>query len=314
MDCRYRQTAGHRSRVGTAKRGGRTGAIARVRPVIAAYEKRKREQAVLDFNDLLTRVRDLLLGPQGPALRKQLSSRLVLLLVDEFQDTDPLQVELVEILCGDGLADGKLFFVGDAKQSIYRFRGADPHVFRNLRQRIPQSGRLPLTKNFRSQPAVLDFVNALFCERLGPGYEPLEAVRQPLSSQPTIEFLWATLTPDPELKPSAEALRRVEADWIARRLTSMFAAGDVVVQDKVTRQGRPAQPGDVAILFRALSDVQFYETALRQHRLPYYLVGGSAFYAQQEVFDLLNLLRALNTPSDEISLAGAAQPVLFARG
>ena len=75
-----------------------------------------------------------------------------------------MQVELVEALCDGRAAGGKLFFVGDYKQSIYRFRGAEPHVFRRLRERDPAGGRLPLSLNFRSQPAVLDFVNALFCE------------------------------------------------------------------------------------------------------------------------------------------------------
>jgi len=280
-------------------------------PVIAAYEARKRELGVLDFDDLLRRARDLLRGPQGASLAKSIANHLVLLLVDEFQDTDPLQVELVKLLCGDGLARGKLFFVGDAKQSIYRFRGADPSVFRDLRADMPPAARLPLTKNFRSQPAILDFVNALFCERLGPEYEALEADRPPLSDEPHIEFLWATPPADSEEKPTAAALRRREADWIARRLAALFTAGDVPVRDKATRQVRPAQPGDAAILFRSLSDVQHYEAALRRYGIRYYLVGGSAFYAQQEVFDLLNLLRTLNAPHDEVSLAGVLRSPFF---
>ena len=80
---------------------------------------------------------------------------------------------MLKALCDNEHLRGKLFFVGDFKQSIYRFRGAQPHVFRQLREEIPAAGRLPLSLNFRSQPAVLDFVNALFCEELGPDYEPL---------------------------------------------------------------------------------------------------------------------------------------------
>ena len=280
-------------------------------PIITAYEARKRELGLLDFNDLLIRARDLLSGPHGQPLRRRIAARLVLLLVDEFQDTDPLQVELVEILCGDQLGQGKLFFVGDAKQSIYRFRGADPRVFKKLRERIPQAGRMPLTKNFRSQPAILDFVNALFCDRLGSDYEPLRAHRVPLAEGPAIEFLWATLGPEAEVKPNAELLRRREADWIARRLVGLFAERALPVQAKSTRAVRPAAPGDVAILFRALSDVQFYEEALRRYGIPYYLVGGAAFYAQQEVFDLLNLLRVLDSPRDEVALAGVLRSPFF---
>ena len=87
-----------------------------------------------------------------------MASQIRLLMVDEFQDTDPLQVELVKALCDNDYLRGKLFFVGDSKQSIYRFRGADPGVFKSLRDEIPQEGRLPLSENFRSQPAILDFV------------------------------------------------------------------------------------------------------------------------------------------------------------
>ena len=111
--------------------------------------------------------------------------------MDEFQDTDPLQVELVRALCDGCVADGKLFFVGDYKQSIYRFRGADPHVFRQLRDEIPPEGQLPLTRNFRSQPAVIDFVNCLFAGEMGPQYEPLEAHRPQLGPSPAVGFLWA---------------------------------------------------------------------------------------------------------------------------
>ena len=113
----------------------------------------------------LIRARDLLTGPQAAATCGSGWPRKPgCCLVDEFQDTDPLQVELVQALCDGQVAGGKLFFVGDYKQSIYRFRGADPGVFQQLRQEIPAAGRLPLSLNFRSQPAVLEFINALFCE------------------------------------------------------------------------------------------------------------------------------------------------------
>jgi len=328
--------------------------------VAKAYEDEKQQQSVLDFNDLLIRARELLAGPDREALRKRLASRIRLLLVDEFQDTDPLQVELVEALCGEGLTAGKLFFVGDYKQSIYRFRGADPHVFRRLRESIPPEGRLPLSLNFRSQPAVIDFVNALFREEMGPEYEPLRPHRHQVSPTPAVEFLWA---PDPVVggdsvgdqfavggdsvgdtgpdstvadgvaphnrvapriadgvashnQNQAERLRRREADWIARRIRAMLDSGQRLVGDaEAAAAGRPAtravRPGDVALLFRALSNVEYYEEALRRYGIDYYLVGGHAFYAQQEIFDLLNLLRALDSPCDEVSLAGALRSPMF---
>jgi ATP-dependent helicase/nuclease subunit A len=98
---------------------------------------------------------------------------------------------MLKALCDNEHLRGKLFFVGDFKQSIYRFRGAEPHVFRELRGEIPAAGRKSLTENFRSQPAVLDFVNALFAEELGADYEPLRPHRPQLSKPPAVEFLWA---------------------------------------------------------------------------------------------------------------------------
>jgi len=281
------------------------------RPVIEAYEARKQSLGMLDFDDLLIRARDLLTGPHAAALQKQLSGHLTLLLVDEFQDTDPLQVELVKVLCGERLLDGKLFFVGDSKQSIYRFRGADPRVFRQLQNEIPDRGRLPLTLNFRSQRPILEFVNAMFFARLGPDYEPLEAARDPLSEGPAVEFLWSQIEGDPAERINAEQLRQCDADWVARRLAEMFAAGKPLIRDEKTKNIRAVTPGDVAILFRSLTNVQHYETALRRYGIPYYLVGGRAFYAQQEIFDLLNLLRFLDCERDLISLAGVLRSPFF---
>jgi len=290
--------------------------------VAELYDGEKRQLGAVDFNDLLIRARQLLVGPRQRDVRKRLAAQIRLLLVDEFQDTDPLQVELVEALCDDKLTGGKLFFVGDFKQSIYRFRGARPHVFRRLRDSIPEAGRLPLSLNFRSQPAVLDFVNALFAEEMGPEYEPLEAHRPQISPTPAIEMLWATDQPgdDNDLPAEnmgqAERLRRREADWIARRIRQMLDSGEKIVWDETAaKAGKPAtrtvRPGDVALLFRALSNVEYYEDALRRYDIGYYLVGGHAFYAQQEIFDVVNLLRALESPCDEVSLLGVLRSPFF---
>ncbi len=237
--------------------------------VAAAYHEEKRLLAAMDFTDLLTAARDLLTGPQGDELRKRLAAQTRLLLVDEFQDTDPLQVALVKALCDGRFTDGKLFFVGDKKQSIYRFRGADPHVFRQLRQEIPAAGRLPLSLNFRSQPAVLEFVNALFAEEFGgtdndagEGYEPLRAFRTQVGPRPAVEFLWAVEPEEeaagagedaaPEI-PASERQRRLEADWIARRLRAMLDSGEKIVwekpEDGQEAAARAVRPGDIALLF-----------------------------------------------------------------
>jgi len=284
--------------------------------VHAAYEARKHQLAAMDFNDLLIHAKRLLTAPEHRELRRRLASQIRLLLVDEFQDTDPVQVDLVKALCDPLLTRGKLFFVGDYKQSIYRFRGADPHVFRRLRGEIPPEGRLPLTLNFRSQPAILHFVNALFCEAMGADYEPLAAHRPQVAPEPAIELLWAPDESPQERSGRSTRLRRREADWIARRLRAMLDRGERIVWDReAAARGEPGtravRPGDVALLFRALSDVQHYEEALQRYAIPYYLVGGHAFYAQQEIFDLLNLLRSLASRCDEVSLVGVLRSPMF---
>jgi ATP-dependent helicase/nuclease subunit A len=324
-----------------------------------AYDAEKQALGVLDFNDLLIHAKRLLVAPQKSSLRKNLAAHLRLLLVDEFQDTDPLQVELVKALCDNEVTGGKLFFVGDFKQSIYRFRGADPRVFRHLREEILPGGRLPLSLNFRSQPAILDFVNALFNEEFQE-YEPLRPHRPQIGPMLAVEFLWAAESDNPDEnsplsirerirvraddssdsdtserlfiaqesllngaddesardQTPTERRRRREADWIARRIRAMIDSGEKIVWDQASsKAGKPGtravQPGDIALLFRALTDVEYYEDALRRYGIDYYLVGGHAFYAQQEVFDLLNLLRALESPCDQLSLLGVLRSPFF---
>jgi ATP-dependent helicase/nuclease subunit A len=265
--------------------------------LVRAYRESKHTHGVVDFQDLLVLSRDLL--RDRPDLRAGLQDRYRYLLIDELQDTDPVQMELVEYLCGGGLSSGRLFAVGDHKQSIYRFRGADVYLFQELRRRMPHEGRQGLTVNFRSQPAVLDFVNALLGKHLND-YDGLVAHHGQVNLGPCVEFLWS---PRPEDASVAEA-RVIEAEWIAARIAAMIGRESLVVEREGERALRPVRAGDLVLLFRAMSNVHLYEAALRRRRLHYYLVGGRAFFAQQEIYDLLNLLRALENPQDGVSLAG----------
>ncbi|QDT27515.1 ATP-dependent helicase/nuclease subunit A [Gimesia panareensis] len=287
--------------------------VLRVTEFIAnRYQESKAEKGLLDFDDLLLQTRDLF--RRDPQARQRAAAGIEFLMVDEFQDTDPVQSEIVRALCGQDLLNGKLFLVGDAKQSIYRFRRADPEVFHQLRQEIPAEGRLPLSVNFRSQPAILNFTNCLFASAMEQYYEPLTPFdSEQHSPTPAIEFLFAS--PDePEIK-GAEALRETEAAWIAARVRQLLEDETPRIWAKNRQTGarelRRVEPGDICILFRALSNVALYEKALQQQDLDYYLVGGRAFYAQQEIYDLSNLCQYLDNADDELSLLGILRSPFF---
>ena len=274
------------------------------RTVAEEYTRRKWSEAQLDFDDLLCLARNLL--RDNESVRRRAMRGIELLMVDEFQDTDPVQADLVRLLCGDRLCDGRLFLVGDAKQSIYRFRRADPRVFAALRNELPAKGRLPLTTNFRSQPAILRFVNETFANEMAE-YEPLEPIDpKQYSPEPSVEFLFSL---SEDKSDNAELRRRREARWIARRIKSLLEDETPRIRDQGTL--RRVRPGDIAILFRALSNVHLYEQALVEEGLEYYLAGGRAFFAQQEVHDLANLCRWLEDPADELSLAGVLRSPFF---
>ena len=304
--------------------------------VTSALERAKSRRNQLEFDDLLARAHRLLTAPGNDAIRKELAGSTQLLMVDEFQDTNPLQVAIIKAFCGDDWSERGLFAVGDFKQSIYRFNGAEPRVSTDLRNALLPAGRLSLTRNFRSQPAVTDFVNAVFHGAFEQ-YEPLVPARPQATPTPAVEFLWTpgenSLGDDGneqgaaavdaagapvKLKRGKRAgaardARELEANWIARRLAQLLNSDEQIVVDIVNQKPVPRKlaPGDIAILLRTLSDAQVYEEALRAHGLSYYLAGGHAFYSQQEIYDVLNLFRAVSSEVDEIALAGALRSPLF---
>lgn len=260
----------------------------------AGYDRAKAQHGGLDFDDLLLRARNLLRDREDVA--QACRERIQYLLVDELQDTDPVQMEIVQALVGD-VGSGKLFAVGDAMQSIYRFRGAEVELFEQLGEAVP--ARHSLTANFRSRQGLLDFVNGLFGGI--PNYEPLTAGRSAPAAGPCVEFLWGGAGGE-----KVKDVRQREALRVARRMKDMIDKKELTIDDrKGTPPGpRPVAAKDVVLLFRSMSNVMYYESALRSYGFNYYLVGGRAFYAQQEVSDLSNLLLALENPNDSAALVG----------
>jgi ATP-dependent helicase/nuclease subunit A len=290
------------------------------------YEAVKSLRRGLDFDDLLVKTRDLLAageGPEHPSLAARESIEFVL--VDEFQDTDRIQSEILQRLGDSGFFRGRMFVVGDTKQSIYRFRGAEPAIFGRWRGEFPEPGRLSLTENFRSVPGVIDFVNALFAECFAEsdpqaperrGDHRLAAIRPDQSPEPAVTFLWVLPSPPDEegaqesVQLSSSDRRTNEARCLARWVRDRLDAGWIIV-DRQSGLPRRAHAGDVAFLFRAMTDVWYYETALADLDFDYHSLGGSAFYAQQEVRDVVNVLSVVEDPLDEVALAGALRSSFF---
>jgi ATP-dependent helicase/nuclease subunit A len=250
----------------------------------AAYQDAKDRESALDFEDLQLRARDLL--RDGEAIREREQLRFRAIMVDEFQDTNRLQCELIDFLTG-GPGEKEVFFVGDEFQSIYGFRHADVHVFRERRAAAPNV--LPLTLNYRSRPEVLAVVNHLFRADFGDEFQPLTAsgdFPDPVFGAP-VELL---VTDKSSYAADGQVhWRRAEAKAIARRIRELIDAG-------------AATPGEIVLLFAAGTDAEWYEQELRELGLPTYRATGKGYFGQQQVVDLLNYLRLLHNRYDDEAL------------
>jgi ATP-dependent helicase/nuclease subunit A len=278
--------------------------------VVAGYERRKQQAGVLDFLDLLVKTRRALKEHEG--LRRYFRERYRYLLIDEFQDTDPLQVEIAELLAGE--APGRLVVVGDAKQSIYRFRRAEVRLFRRLsEQAASRKGWdvVPLTQNFRSRPAIVRFVNRAFAELIqasdDSGQPPYAAIVPPpgLEGGPAVVGLRFEA-------PFAERTDLLEAEALAlARLIAAAAHGHYRVRDPTTGQPRPSRGGDVMVLVRRLTQLRPLEESLEAAGLRFAVEGGKSFFDRQEVHEVLAVLHAIEDPSDRVSLVAALRSSFF---
>ena len=248
----------------------------------AEYAAAKDRESVLDFDDLQLRARDLLRDDERIRETEQLRFRTIM--VDEFQDTNALQCELIDLLAAG--PEKEVFYVGDEFQSIYGFRHADVQVFRDRREAAAQ--RLPLTENYRSRPEVLAAINYLFEPEFGDGYQPLTASGEfpdPVFGHP-VELL---VTDKASYADSGEHWRRAEARHIARRARELVDSG-------------AATPGEIVLLFAAGTDAEWYEEELRNEGLPTYRATGRGYFGQQQVVDLLRYLRLLHNRYDDEAL------------
>jgi len=282
------------------------------------YGRARAGAAQLDFDDLEELALNLL--KNAPAARAYWQAETRAVLVDEYQDTNPRQAELARLLAGQ---PGRLFVVGDGKQSIYRFRGGDVTVIRAEKERAIAEGGLEahvgIDLSYRAHRPLLDGLNTLLRPVLGEAlpddpdwkqaFEPLEAFRaepRPGFVAPHIELHLAVKG---EGERSGAALARVAATT-ADAIGQWVGAGTM---QAAAEDGhlRPLRFDDIVILCRASSSFKAYEDALERAGIPYLTVGGSGFFERPEVRDVVNLLRVIETPHDDAAFAGALRSPVF---
>ena len=283
-----------------------------LRLFVLEYAAERKRRGVATFQDLLTWARDLL--RDSPEVRLHAQRRWSRIFVDEFQDTDPLQAELTFYLAADPavpfpenwldatLEPGKLFLVGDPKQSIYRFRRADIALYQKVQEKAGE--RVALSQNFRSVPRILEFVNThygnlmKFIPGVQPSYNPLQA--EPADTGKGLSYFGG---PAEERQP--EIWQR-EADDVARCCRLAVEEGWPVSEGKgAQRTTRPAAWSDICILIPTRTNLRRLERALEAQQVPFRIESGELIVMTQEVRDLISCLRAIDDPSDEVALVAA---------
>ena len=260
----------------------------------------KYKQNILGFNDLEVLTLELL--SSSATIRSKYQKYFKQIMVDEFQDTNERQRLIIYYLCGNDpsiLSSNKLFIVGDPKQSIYRFRGADVSVFAQVRKDIIASGgqNIVLGDNFRSVDKVLNFCNELFPLLMGEDpnaqvyFEALNAHR---NSAIEPEFLMTTYPKD-----EGSNKRNAEANQIAERIWALH-----------NTEGIPYN--DITILLNALTHADKFTEALKSKAIPFVLLDSRGFYDQQEIIDIMNLLTVCYDSKRDLELAGVLRSPYFA--
>ena len=307
------------------------------------YAERRRSEGRADFHDLLVWARDLLRDRVD--VRDHFRRRFSHLMIDESQDTDPIQAEIAMFLAEDFAGEagdggrptswdgisperGKLFVVGDPKQSIYRFRRADVEQMRLLQDRLAQAGgrTVRLVQNFRSQRPVTDWVNHLFARWMGEGdageggryvqadYEEMTPRWQAATDSSVGPRVWAL--GDEAVDAAVNVVRQQEAAEIAALLRQIVDAGWLVLDRDATEESgretyRAATYSDVCILMPARTGLPALERALEEADVPYRLESASLVFETQEIRDLLNCLKAIDDPADQVATVAALRSVAF---
>jgi ATP-dependent exoDNAse (exonuclease V) beta subunit len=285
----------------------------------------RRDEGRLEFHDLLVLSRNLLRDPRhGPAVRAILRRQYRRQLLDEFQDTDPIQVELAVRIAGGAPADapdwadvavpaGALFIVGDPKQSIYRFRRADIATYLHAQRHL--GAPVTLDTNFRTGAPILEWVNHVFGRLITgspdsqPTYHPLRPHRPAAPGGPSVLALGVDAHAD---GPSADEIRAREAADVATAVRTALAERWQIADEH--GGWRAVRLPDIAILVPARTSLPHLEAALDAAGIGYHAEASSLVYRTREVRDLLAAARAADDPSDQLALVTALRSPLFACG
>ncbi len=299
----------------------RTKALANLLPFVVRFVREEIEargkEGMLTFDDLILRVHELL-RTNDVAVRT-LRERYDALLIDEFQDTDPRQADIALAFATDPetgrLEPGRLFLVGDPKQSIYRFRGADMAIYSRTRDLLEeQGGRFPsLSFNQRSRETVLEWVNHVFAGVIGTGADtavqpPYVAIHSERSGElagPGVAWVGDEVT-----GMLARDVRQLEAQSVAQRCRAVLEEGWQVTERDGTV--RLARLGDIAILIPTRGILAPLERAFANVGVAFRVEGGSLLYRTQEIRDIINCLAAIDDPADEVAIVGALRSPAFA--
>lgn len=295
-------------------------------PYAEDFRERFIREGHLSFDGLLVRARNLVRDQDH--VRADLKRRYRTILIDEFQDTDPIQYEILLYLAEAQdasakdwrkvkLAPGKVFVVGDPKQSIYAFRRADIEAYLEVVEKIikVQNGvECRLTTNFRSNAAILDVVNGAFetliqaQDGVQPPYIAIQPAPGRITAPSAIPKLLVRKIVAANQEMNAETARQLEGESLARWLKEQVIGKTTILNAR----GEPvhAQPKDVAILLRKLTDIHDYLEPLRRQGIRYVVEGERHFYAAKEIIDAVTLLRAVENPHDRLALVGVLRSPL----
>jgi ATP-dependent helicase/nuclease subunit A len=295
-------------------------------PFAENFRERFVREGHLSFDGLLVRARNLVRDQQR--VRAELKRRYRAILIDEFQDTDPIQYEILLYLAEHSsqaamdwrrlkVVSGKIFVVGDPKQSIYAFRRADIEAYLEVVGKIikAQNGvECRLTTNFRSNAAILDAVNGAFeiliqaQDGVQPPYIAIHPAPGRITAPSRIPKLLVRKILAEDVAIDAEAARRLEGESLARWLKEQVLGKTAILNARGEQVY--AQPKDVAILLRKLTDIHDYLEPLRRQEIRYVVEGERHFYAAKEVIDAVNLLRAVENPHDRLAFVGVLRSPL----